>query len=200
MRSHGCQGLGAEYQKVRKIVASYKRTIGCREVNRWSFACCSSRSPREKKEWKRDAVHAVHAVRAVARDSRRCFKSSRLRSRRSLETNRRGRPSRAMLELNATEEKTDRIKLTNSTHGHGGIIDSLCCVGRSPISRVTVTGEGAVAGIILWLQGRDMRVECCQRWEKLIWRGWPSAVDASSRLKKIQVRLIDLSKAWVLLT
>lgn len=68
-----------------------------------------------------------------------------------------------MLELNAIEvKKTDRNKLTNATHGHG-IIHSLCCVGRSPISRVTVTGEGAVAGIILWLQGRDMRVERCQR-------------------------------------
>lgn len=56
MRSRGCQGLSAEYQKVQKIVASYKRTIGCREVNRWSFACCSSRSPREeeKKDRKRE--------------------------------------------------------------------------------------------------------------------------------------------------
>lgn len=163
MRSRGYRGLGAEYQKVQKIVASYKRTIGCREVNRWSFAYCSSRSPREQKK-KKNERDAVHAVRAVARDPRRLFKSSRLRSRRSLETNRHGRPSRAVLELNATEGKNnnrDRIKLTNSTHGHG-IIDGLCCVGRSPISRVTVTGEGAVAGIILWLQGCNMRVECCQ--------------------------------------
>lgn len=67
-----------------------------------------------------------------------------------------------MLELNATEGKRDRIKLTTEAmHGHGGIIDRLCRVGRSPISRVTVTGEGAVAGIVLWLQGRDMRVEGC---------------------------------------
>lgn len=121
MRSRGCQGLDAEYRKVQKIVASYKRTIGCREVNRWSFACCSSRSPREKKKKKIEReTDAVHAVRAVARDPRRCFKSSRLRSRRSLETNRHGRPSSVMLELNATEEKRrDRIKLTNTTHGQG---------------------------------------------------------------------------------
>lgn len=133
-------------------------------MNRWSFVCCSSRSPRKKNERERNAVHAVRAVRAVARDPRRCFKSSRLRSRRSLETNRHGRPSRAMLELDPIEEKKkDRIKLTNATHRHGGIIHSLCCVGRSPISRVTITGEGAIAGIILWLQGRDMRVERCQR-------------------------------------
>jgi hypothetical protein len=47
----------------------------------------------------------VHAVRAVARDPRRYRKSSRLRSRRSLETNRHGRLSRAMLELKRTEKK-----------------------------------------------------------------------------------------------
>lgn len=105
--------------------------------------------------------NAAHAVRAVARDPRRCFKSSRLRSRRSLETNRHGRPSRAMLELNATEAKK-RIKLTtDAMNGHGGIIDRLRRVGCSPISRIAVTGEGAVAGVILWLQGHDMRVERC---------------------------------------
>jgi hypothetical protein len=48
-----------------------------------------------KKE--RDAVYAV------ARDPRLDFKSSRLRNRRSLETNRHGRPSRVMLESDATE-------------------------------------------------------------------------------------------------
>jgi hypothetical protein len=53
------------------------------------------------------------------------------------------------------------IKLTIDATHRRGIINRLCRVGRSPISRVTVTGEGAVAGIVLWLQGRDMRVECC---------------------------------------
>jgi hypothetical protein len=53
------------------------------------------------------------------------------------------------------------IKLTiDATHGRG-IINRLCSVGCSPISSVTVTGEGAVAGIVLWLQGRDMWVESC---------------------------------------
>lgn len=46
---------------------------------------------------KRDAVYAV------APDPRLDFKSSRLRSRRNLETNRHERPSRVMLESDATE-------------------------------------------------------------------------------------------------
>lgn len=48
-----------------------------------------------------------------------------------------------------------------ATHGYGGIIHRLCSVGCSPIPRFSVTGEGAVARIVLWLQGGNMRVERC---------------------------------------
>lgn len=29
----------------------------------------------------------------------------------------------------------------------------------SPVARVAVTGEGAAVGIVLWLQGRNVRIE-----------------------------------------
>jgi hypothetical protein len=103
------------------------------------------------------------AVHAVARDPRRRLRSSRLRNRRNLETNRHGTPSTKMLELYATEQNRTKFGLTRAaTNWHGKrVLSRLSGIGRSPISRLMVAGEGAVTGIVLWLQGRDMRVQFC---------------------------------------
>lgn len=42
-----------------------------------------------------------------------------------------------------------------------GFIKRLRCVGGSPVACVAVTGKGAAVGVVLRLQGRDMRVERC---------------------------------------
>lgn len=67
-------------------------------------------------------------------------------------------------------------------------------IGRGPVARVTVAGEGAAIRVVPRLQGCDMRVERCKRGEEeLVW-GWrASTIDAlAGGLLYIEKELIRL--------
>lgn len=71
------------------------------------------------------------------------------------------------------EERT-----TASSRRKWRLFERLGGIRRGPIARVTIAGEGAAVRVVLWLQGRDMRVERCERGEELVW-GWrASTIDA----------------------